>query len=210
MKNKVFLGLAIVLAVALIIIAVWGFNVDLSYRSYNLIDIKIGQEFNTNDIEKIASEVFPKQNIEVQKAGVYKDNVVIKVNSKISDEQKNTINTKINEKLGIENDVEDIEINHIPNYRLRDILKSYVGPLAIATIVVLAYMGIRFKEIGVAKVLAQVIGLSVIAEALFMAVIAITRYPVNRLIMPSAILIYMILITVLTGVFEKQKSLQEK
>ncbi len=210
MKNKVFLGLAIVLAVALIIIAVWGFNVDLSYRSYNLIDIKIGQEFNTNDIEKIASEVFPKQNIEVQKAGVYKDNVVIKVNSKISDEQKNTINTKINEKLGIENNVEDIEINHIPNYRLRDILKSYVGPLAIATIVVLAYMGIRFKEIGVAKVLAQVIGLSVIAEALFMAVIAITRYPVNRLIMPSAILIYMILITVLTGVFEKQKSLQEK
>jgi len=210
MKNKVFLGLAIVLAVALIIIAVWGFNVDLSYRSYNLIDIKIGQEFNTNDIEKIASEVFPKQNIEVQKAGVYKDNVVIKVNSKISDEQKNTINTKINEKLGIENDVEDIEVNHIPNYRLRDILKSYVGPLAIATIVVLAYMGIRFKEIGVAKVLAQVIGLSVIAEALFMAVIAITRYPVNRLIMPSAILIYMILITVLTGVFEKQKSLQEK
>ena len=210
MKNKVFVGLAIVLAVALVIIAVWGFNVDLSYRSYNLIDVRIGQDFNTSDIEKIAKEVFAKQNIEVQKAGVYQDNVVIKVNSKVSDEQKNALNSKINEKLGIDNDVEEMEVNYIPSYRLRDILKTYVGPLAIATLIVLVYMGIRFRKIGVVKVLTQVIGLSVIAEALFMAVIAITRYPVNRLVMPSAILIYMILITVLTGFFEKQKSLQEK
>lgn len=210
MKNKIFVGLAIVLIVALIIIAVFGFNVDLSYRSYNLIDVKIGQEFKISDIEQIAKEVFTKQNVEVQRAGAYSDNVVIKVNSKISDEQKNTLNTKINEKLGINNNVDDIKINYTPSYRLRDILKSYVGPLAIATLAVLVYMAIRYRKIGVVKVLSQVIILSAIAEALFMAVIAITRYPINRLVMPSAILIFMLIITVLTGMFEKQKSLQEK
>lgn len=210
MKNKIFVGLAIVLIVALIIIAVFGFNVDLSYRSYNLIDVKIGQDFKISDVEQIAKEVFTKQNVEVQKAGVYSDNVVIKVSSNISDEQKNTLNTKINEKLGINNNVDDIKINYIPSYRLRDILKSYVGPLAIATLAVLVYMAIRYRKIGVVKVLSQVIILSVIAEALFMAVIAITRYPINRLVMPSAILIFMLIITVLTGMFEKQKGLQEK
>lgn len=210
MKNKIFAGLAIVFAVAIIIIAVYGFNVDLSYRSYNLIDVKIGQDFKISDIEKIAKEVFPKQNLEVQRAGVYKDNVVIKVNSKISDEQKSTLNTKINEKLGINNNVDDIQINYIPSYRLRDILKSYVGPLAIATVIVLAYLGFRFRKLGIVKVLVQAISLIAVSEALFMAVIAITRYPINRLIMPSAIIIYMLILTLLTGNFEKQKSLQEK
>ena len=209
MKSKIFAGLAIVFAVAIIIIAVFGFNVDLSYRGYNLIDIKIGQDFKVSDIEQIAKEVFPKQNLEVQRAGVYSDNVVIKIDNQISEEQKNTINTKINEKLRINNDVDDIQINYIPSYRLRDILKIYAGPLVLAAIGVVAYMVIRFRKLGIIKVLTQVIALCFTAEALFMAVVAITRYPVNRLVMPSAIIIFMLVTTLLTVSFEKEKSLQE-
>lgn len=210
MKNKVFVGLAVVFVVAIIIIAVFGFNVDMDYKSYNLIDLKIGQEFKIGDINDVAKEVFPKQNVEVQRAGVYSDNVVIKVSNQVSDEQKNSLNTKINEKLGINNNIEDMKVNYIPNYRLRDILLSYAGPFAIAAIIVLVYMAIRFRKIGVVKVLSQVIALCVIAEALFMAIVAITRYPINRLLMPSAIILGMVIITLMTGIFEKQISASEK
>lgn len=210
MKNKVFVGLAVVFVVAIIIIAVFGFNVDMDYKSYNLIDLKIGQEFKIGDINDVAKEVFPKQNVEVQRAGVYSDNVVIKVSNQVSDEQKNSLNTKINEKLGINNNIEDMKVNYIPNYRLRDILLSYAGPFAIAAIIVLVYMAIKFRKIGVVKVLSQVIALCVIAEALFMAIVAITRYPINRLLMPSAIILGMVIITLMTGIFEKQISASEK
>lgn len=209
MKNKILIGLAIVILVGIIITVAVGFNVDMCYRDYNLVDIKIGQDFNINDIKTITNEVFQKENIEIQKAGVYSDNVVIKVSS-ITDEQKNLLNTKINEKFGLNNSVDDIEINYISSYRLRDIIKPYIIPLIITTVIILTYMAIRFRKIGISKVISQVVLLTVIAELLYGSIIVITRYPVNRLVMPVGVVIYITIITILTGMFEKQKSLLEK
>lgn len=209
MKNKILIGLAIVILVGIIITVAVGFNVDMCYRDYNLVDIKIGQDFNINDIKTITNEVFQKQNVEIQKAGVYSDNVVIKVNN-ITDEQKNLINTKINEKFGINNSVDDIKVNYIPSYKLRDIIKPYIIPLIITTVLILAYMAIRFRKIGIAKVISQAVILTIIAELLYASIIVITRYPVNGLVMPVGVVIYITIITVLTGMFEKQKSLLEK
>ena len=209
MKNKIFFGLAVLVFLAGLIVAIWGFNVDMSYKSYNLVDVKIGKDFDMNDIRKIANDVFGKQDIEIQRAGIYSDNIVIKVNE-INDEQKNNLNNKINEKYGLENSVDDITVNYIPSYRIRDIVKPYIIPLIVATALVLIYMAIRFRKIGVAQVISQVIILSVIAEVLFAGVIAITRFPVNRLVMPGAIIIYITILTVLTGMFEKQLSLNSE
>ena len=58
MKNKILLGLAIVILIGTIIIATVGFNVDSSYKGYNLINVKIGQSFNISDIKNITNEVF--------------------------------------------------------------------------------------------------------------------------------------------------------
>ena len=67
MKNKILVGLAIVIIIGIIIITFLGFNVDICYRNYNLVDIKIGQDFNINDIKQITNEVFPKKSVEIQK-----------------------------------------------------------------------------------------------------------------------------------------------
>ena len=209
MKNKVFVGLSVVIFIGIIVVAILGFNVDFAYKNYQLVDIKIGQEFNINDIRNITNEVFPKEKLEIQKAGVYKDNVVIKV-SEISEEQKNTLNTKINEKYGLENKVEDIEVNYIPSFRLRDIIKPYILPMLTFTIIILGYMAIRFKKLGSARVVLQTIILSALAILLYGALIAITRYPVNRVILPVGIIIYISIITVLNGMFEKQVSIMDK
>lgn len=208
MKNKVFIGLSIVILIGIIVVAVFGFNVDFAYKNHHLVDVKIGQDFNISDIEVIAKEVFSNQKVEVQKAGVYSDNVIIRV-EEISEEQKASLNTKLNEKFGLDNTVEDIEVNYIPSFRIRDIVKPYIVPMLIFSVVIFAYMGIRFRKIGSGKVVAQALVLGVIAELLFMAIIAITRYPVNRLVLPVGVVIYGVILTVLNGMFEKQMSLHE-
>lgn len=210
MKNKILLGLAIVILIGAIIIATAGFNVDLSYKGYNLIDVSIGQDFNVSDIKAITNEVFGKSKVEIQKAGDFKDNVVIKVSGDVTNEQKELLNAKINEKYGIENPIDSMNVNYIPRFRLLDVVKPYVMPLVISTVIILVYMAIRFRKIGVSKVLYQSIVLTGLAELLYFSIIAITRYPFNRLVMPVAVVIYIIILTVLTGMFEKQIKIDEK
>ncbi len=203
MKNKVFAILAIVIVVGIIIVCTLGYNVDISYKGYHLIDVKIGKECNISDIKSITDEVFKDQYVGIQKVGTYSDSVAIKVYS-VSEEQKELLNTKINEKFELENTVEDMNANYVPSYKLRDVIKPYVIPLSAATVLILIYAAIRFRKIGTAKVIYQMVTLTIMAELLYGALIAITRYPVNRLVMPVGVVIYIAVITTLTGIFEKQ------
>lgn len=209
MKNKISAILTVVILVGIIIIAIFGFNVDWSYKNYHLIAMDIGEEFNIADIKEITDEVFPKQRVEIQASGTYEDNLVIKVDE-VSKEQKELLNSKINEKYNLEKTIEDMEVNYIPSYRIRDLIRPYILPLSLSGIIVILYMAIRFRKIGIAKVITNVIGLTVLAEALYVALIVITRYPVNRLIMPVGVLIYLSIIIFLTNCFEKQISADVK
>lgn len=210
MKNKILAGVAVIILIGIIIIAAVGFNLDTNYKEYKLIEIKIGKEFNISDIESITNEVFSKKKVEIQKVGDFEETVVIKLaDSDISDEQKNTLNTKINEKFGIENSVDDITVNVVPKIKVFDLIKPYIVPIAIITVVVLIYMAIRFRKIGVVKVVVQTVGMTVMAELLYFAIIAITRHQINELVMPVALVIYVTILTLLTGMFEKQKGIEE-
>ena len=210
MKNKILAGVAVIILIGIIIIAAVGFNLDTNYKEYKLIEIKIGKEFNISDIESITNEVFSKKKVEIQKVGDFEETVVIKLaDSDISDDQKNTLNTKINEKFGIENSVDDITVNVVPKIKVFDLIKPYIVPIAIITVVVLIYMAIRFRKIGVVKVVVQTVGMTVMAELLYFAIIAITRHQINELVMPVALVIYVTILALLTGMFEKQKGIEE-
>ena len=195
MKNKILIGLAIVIVVGAIIIATLGFNVDTSYKGYNIIDVDLGQEFNINDIKAITNDVFGKSKAEVQKGGDFRDVIIIKVTSDISDEQKEQLINKINEKYGTEKTVADINAVYIPRFKLIDVAKPYIFPVIASAVLILIYMAIRFRKLGTVKVLSQAISLTAIAELLYFALIAITRYPVNKLLMPVAVVIYITIIS---------------
>lgn len=210
MKNKILAGVAVIILIGIIVIAAVGFNLDTNYKEYKLIEIKIGKEFNISDIESITNEVFSKKKVEIQKVGDFEETVVIKLaDSDISDEQKNTLNAKINEKFGIENSVDDIIVNVVPKIKVFDLIKPYIVPIAIITVVVLIYMAIRFRKIGAVKVVVQTVGMTVMAELLYFAIIAITRHQINELVMPVALVIYVTILALLTGMFEKQKGIEE-
>lgn len=210
MKNKILAGVAVIILIGIIIVAAFGFNLDTNYKDYKLIEVKIGKDFNISDIEAITKEVFSGKKTEINKIGDFGDSVAIKLaDSDVSDEQKASLNTKINEKYGIENTVDNIKVDAVPKINVFDLVKPYIMPVVTITAVVLIYMVIRFRKFGAGKVLAQTVGMTVMAELLYFAVIAITRHPINGMVMPVALVIYVAILALLTSMFEKQKSVEE-
>ena len=125
-------------------------------------------------------------------------------NAENIEEKLEQLNNKINEKYELENKKDDMQVTHQPKIKLSSILQPYILPLIISSLIILAYVIVRFRKIGIIKTIGLYILSILTAEALFLSVLAITRMPINRLVMPIALLIYVIVITIVTTVKEKQ------
>ena len=204
-KQLKIILIALVIIAGIVIIAVEGFNFDLKYQDTQRVELYLKTEFNIADIRQITNEVFGNQKVMIQKVEVFEDSVSITTTS-ISDEQKNNLITKINEKYGTELTTEDTTIENIGHTRGRDIIKPYIIPFAIAVIIVLVYLGIRYYKLVIVKVIGKSIGIMVLAQVLLFSIIAITRIPIGRLTIPMVILVYLLTLFGITNMFEKNLS----
>ena len=283
MKKKLFIVAIIITIIGIIIVAMKGYNVDLKYRAHQTISASIGTDYNINDIKLITDEIFGKEKVQIEKSGVYQDEVYISV-KEVSDEQLNnlknklnekynikqnikipmgeneysvddikviadevfnkndtkvekykenekyvpiessliseseleSLNNKINEKYSLKNEITSIGVtelivkNDIPRVRLTDIAKQYILFVAIATVIILVYFMIRFMKLGVLKVLGYSITLLVISEIVYMAIIAITRYPINEFSMIATLGVYVIVLAYINKKFSEVLIKQEK
>lgn len=210
-KKIIILLTVIILIAGIAVTTIKGLNFDLKYQETQNIQIYIGKKFNDEDIKQITKEVFGKQAVMIQKVEIYKDTVIITA-KEITEEQKNNLVTKINEKYGTELKAEEIEITNVPHTRGRDIILPYAVPFITAGAIVLAYMAIRYYKLGAGKVLAQTVGILVLTQAILFSVIAITRIPVGRLTIPMVLMVYMLTLIGITTNMEKQlasKKLEE-
>lgn len=193
-KNRIIGIVSILLVViGLIVVIVGGFNVEQKYRSYNKISIYVGEEIDIDKIEEIVKDTFGKNKAIVQKIEIYNDTFQVTANE-ITEEQKNTIVDKVNElypKATTDNNEEntetnvrvkkeDIKIVSANNVRLRDIFKPYILPLAIATGCIILYIGIRYRKLGVIKVVFGTIGVLIVVQILLWSIVAIIRFPMGR------------------------------
>lgn len=274
MKKKLLIITIIIAIIGALVVIFKGFNVSFNYRAHKSINIPINADFNIEDIQVIADEVFGKKNTYLEKAGVFNDSVVInvkdvsddqlsnlknKINEKYQPKQKITIsigkedynvddikaianevfakedsvveksadnaknvtieeniitndeleklNSKINEKYGLTNETSSIGItqvitvNVIPRVRLSDMAKQYGKYTAISAVVILVYFAIRFKKLGVIKTILGSIISIILAEVFYMAIIAITRYPVDKMVIIGSIAIYIFGVTYLNKNF---------
>ena len=281
--NKKLIGFsAIVIIIGIIIMAVKGFNVSLKYKEHKVVQISLGQEFDTKDVDKIAEDVLGKGKVFVEKAGLYND--VIRINAEeITDEQANEIAKKINEKYNVSQelivpvvegfevaDVEaiakevlgkesvkvekyeenesyatieagiitdkeaeelankinekyevsitkssiqydkEISLSKVGRVTLMDMAKQYLFYVIIATFAVLVYFAIMYRKQGIANVVSKTVVLIVLAEALFVSIIAIVRYPIDKLVIMAALTIYIAVITYLNKLFIDNKQKESK
>ena len=202
--KKIIIGaiIALIIVAGILAVKVWGFNKELAFVESQQIYIYVEQKIeDKTKIREISDEVLGMHNI-VQTVEIYEDAVLIRAKT-ISEEQKNTIITKMKEIYGFEQTAEKTEIDTIPLTRIRDMYKQYVLPFAISIILVTVYMIIRYYKKGFWKVLARTIFIPVIAEALILSWIAIVRIAIGRVTPVLVILMYMISILYVINKNEK-------
>lgn len=211
MKNEkvIYIILACIAIIAAIIIAVMGLNVSLKYSTHKQVEVYIGKEFNNNDIVTLVKEVIGNKEVMVQKVELYEEIVSISVKD-ISDEEVEALNAKINEKYEIDNTIDDISVEEVSKIRLRDIIRPYILPIGISFAIILVYAGIRYRKIEILEVLGKIAGFNIFAQLIYLAILAITRLPINILTVPTAITIYAIVTLVIFSRFEIKEDKKEK
>lgn len=201
--------IAVIIIAGAIVTGVKGLNYDLRYQETKNIELYIAKDFEIADIKAITDEVMGKNPVIIRKVEVYEDSVSITA-KEITDEQKQSIIDKINEKYQTELSADSTQIQTIPHTRGRDIVKPYITPFIISTAIILVYMAIRYRKIGVLRTLLKTIATSVIAQAVLLSIIAITRIPVGRLTIPMIVTVYMLTLVGLTTNFEKKLEIKKE
>lgn len=200
MKKIIYAILVCVIIAGAIITATIGLKADIVYSKNVQIEVYLGKKFETKDIKRIVDEVFPNERKIIRTIELFDDMVAITLPEKSDEELKPKIeelNTKINEKYEIENTVDNIAISHNPKTKLSSILKPYIVPIAISVIIILVYVLIRYRKLGALKTLASYLLTVGAVEAVYLSVLAITRFPINRLIIPIGLTLYVITVTLL-------------
>lgn len=202
-KNKkiLYIFMVAIILIGVISIFVLRLNFSLMYSEHIQIEAYITKRYELEDIEKIAEEVFGKQEIRYQEIESFHDAIAISV-KEASEEQIKTLETKLKEKYEIESEAQIVQTSNISHLRGRDIVKPYIVPMLIATIVILMYVGIRYRKLGVFKTISTLFIRMIVLEALLLSIIGIARIPIGVYTMPFAILLYIAVVIYTTVNFE--------
>ena len=212
MKKVIYAILICIIIAGIIVIATVGLNVDIIYSRNVELDIYLGKTFERADMQSLVNEVFPNERVIIQEIELFGDMCSITLKDNRSEEELNNkiteLTTKINEKYELELDTEDVDVIHNPKIRISSIVIPYAVTLGISLVIILAFVGIRYKKLGVVKTIVSYILSIAGAELLLLSIIAITRIPVNRMIILLGLLLLVIVITILG--LKNEKNLSDK
>jgi preprotein translocase subunit SecF len=198
LKNKkaIYLIAVIVIVIGIIVTAVQKTNFSLMYEEHTRIDVFLNEAYNLDEIKEIVSEVFPNEEVTYQEIETFKDSLAISI-ANVSDEQFTTFKEKIQEKYELEDVDTSVTKTIVPHYRIRDFVKPYIIPMIIVTLITLAYVGIRYLNLGVIRIVLTLALRLVVSEAVFASIIEIFRIPVGIYAIPVALVLY-IVVTIIT------------
>lgn len=211
-KNRlVYVIIAIIIIAGIINTYLNKFAFSLAYDSGVRMDVYIGKDYETEDVKAIAKEVIGAD-VLVQKVETFNDMVSITARE-LSDENKQKIVDKINEKYESETKLDSVAITNIPHYNGTDLMRRYKLPILISAALIILYVGIRYCKLGIAKMVLKVIAVSAIVELLYVSIISLFRIPVSFYTIPLGIVIEIITLIILMNKFEKDlevKKLENK
>ena len=202
-KKVLYLLMLVIIIVGAIIIGTKGFKFDIAYRKTKMIEIYIGKEFNLDDIKNITNEVLGNKEVKLNKIGEFENTVAITLDN-ITDEEFDLLIQKTNEKYELENKKEDILSVEIANLRLRDIIKKYVTPVIIMTILTLICFIILYKKVGIVNIIIKYLLNVLIPECAIISLIAITRLQVAEYTMSLLVIVYSILLIIQSFILKLQ------
>ena len=208
MKKVVYAILICIIIAGIVVIGTVGLKADIVYSKNVEIDVYLGKVFEENDIKQIVSEVFPNERTIIQKIELFDDMFCVTLADTRTDEELNSkveeLTNKLNEKYGTELKSEDIDIRHNPKVNLSSMVIPYAVTLGISMVCILVFVGIRYRKLGIIKMLLTYI-LSISAvELAYLSILAIARFPINRAVIPVGLLLLVVVIAVLGFTSEKK------
>ena len=189
LKNILLVLVIITIILGIVMIKVKGFNYGLLYSNTQRMNIYIDKEFDINSIKDIAKEVLG-EDILVQ-YGTHFNTVASVVAREITEEQQDTIISKIQEKLEVEiNKDEDVVLMDIPQANVYDLISIYILPIILILALFIIFLEVRYRKQGAIKTI-LIPGLSVILVlGLYISAYSIVRIPVNDFFVIFAMLFF--------------------
>lgn len=217
MKKKIFYILLVCIIVAgTIVIATMGLKADIIYSKNIRIDVYLGKEYNHDEIEQMAKEIFETNRTIIRQVEYFGDMFSLTISQDIEniDEKVDEFTAKINETYELPEEGADVTVTYQPKVRLSSIIMPYLVPIGISMGIILIYAIVRFRKIGILRTLGVYILAILASEAVYLSILAILRIPVNRLVTPIGLAIYVIVITIVTAkrerMLENNKVAEEK
>lgn len=205
-KNIKRIGMIVILAIlitGIIMMCTAKFHFSMDYAPHERIEIYIGKQTNKEEIEQIAKDVFGNQEVKVQEIEVFHDMVALTVRQ-VTQEQKDRLMEKVNAKYETQLTQDThMAVYSVANLRGRDMVKNYIAPIGISTILIFAFALIRYRNLGWIKLCGKMIGLVILVEAIYLSLIAITRLPISQYTLPFGLVIG--ILTVM-GILIKQET----
>ena len=203
-KNKIItIILALIMILIIIFVLTQGFNVEPETKSHEQLIISLGKEYEKAEIENIVKETMGEQKYQIKKVDVYGEEISIE-SEQITEEQKNTIITKLNEKYQTELKAEEIQINQIPRIKLKDYVMPHIIEALWVTPILLIYIIIRYRKLGKLRTAVQTVLGIIISEIFVFSIIAITRLQIGSNIPSIIFATYAVALIALIMFNEKQ------
>ena len=192
--RKILFVVAILIIMAGAIVgATAGFKFGMMYEKHSRIEVYIEKDYKVEDITNIIKEVIGNEKIIAQNVETFNKDISFTV-SNISKEQIKALTEKINKKYELKENAESVVVINEPHTKLSDIIKPYIIPLVISSIIIVIYLIVRFRKQGMLNVgLFSVLAITVL-QALYYSVTAICGIPVSKITMPLSLLVYLLTI----------------
>ena len=202
-KKVCFLALVLLILAGIIVVALKGFNVGLMARQHESLEIVIGKSFEVKDIKDICKEVFGDKKVVIRVIEVFSDAVNINVES-ATDEEKQELVNKLNEKYGLELKNENVTVKVSSNIRIRDMITPYIVPGLVSAILITLYLVLRFRKVNAFKLLLNLFGIVIVTMLAIASLIAVTRFPFTSLVVNGMVIIAILEVIVFTAKMESK------
>ena len=202
-KKIILFGIILLIIAGIVVVSLKGVKVSLNLQQHEEVTVYIGKPVELKEVKNICKEVFGNKYFIVIDVDTFKDAYSINVES-LTNEEKQALLTKINEKFGVNLVETDISIKTLSNIRIRDVVKPYIKPVIISAILMVVYMIIRFRKEKVAKLLGKIFGIIILTEAVIFSIIAIARIPLSALMINLMAVIAIVELCVYINKLEKK------
>ena len=196
----IVISILIILAGA-VTVCTKGFEKTIDYKYGTRIEIYIKQGYEKEDIINIAKESFETDEILFSKLDQISKVAGIKV-SEYSQEQLDTYINKVFERYEINEEEKEINKVIVPETKISTVVKPYILPVLLITILSLTYIIIRnYKLNNKIKTALEILGILVITLCVYFSIIALFGLSFSIYTMPVATAIY--IVTLLIAVNKK-------